>query len=317
MWYAKMYFSGEKEIFEYDALGMQELPNVHRELPFLESLLSLLELDDAKIPPMLAHISGNWERFSKQTDRQALTDVMAELGALSEQHIYFRLLYTRCYACISNPDLDKAEINSISTELKAISAQLSNIKAQVEQFLESVLDVDSAGREPQKQAATYYDHNTPRSAALFQFHPIPLSFEPVEPDRCAPALYSASIRDMIDYSLRNCIERGVTVRRCKNCGRWFPQTGRVSAEYCERPVAHSEQPCREIGAFRKWTKKQTDDPIFKAYRREYKRRFAWIKAGRISDEQFYAWSKQAQEQKKKCDRDVISLEEFQQWLRES
>ena len=122
---------------------------------------------------------------------------------------------------------------------------------------------------------------------------------------------------MIDYSLRSCVERGVTVRRCKNCGRWFPQTGRVSAEYCERPVKYGEQRCREIGAFRQWTKKQTDDPIFKAYRKEYKKRFAWIKAGRITGEQFYAWSEQAREEKKKCDREIISLEEFQQWLRDS
>ena len=64
-------------------------------------------------------------------------------------------------------------------------------------------------------------------------------------------------------------------------------------------------------------KKQTDDPIFKAYRKEYKKRFAWIKAGRITDEQFYAWSEQAREEKKKCDREIISLEEFQQWLRDS
>ena len=63
--------------------------------------------------------------------------------------------------------------------------------------------------------------------------------------------------------------------------------------------------------------KQSDDPVFKAYRREYKRRFACIKAGRISDSQFYAWSEQAREQKKKCDRDSITLEEFQQWLKES
>ena len=96
-----------------------------------------------------------------------------------------------------------------------------------------------------------------------------------------------------------------------------PQTGRVSAEYCERPVKYGEQRCREIGAFRQWTKKQTDDPIFKAYRKEYKKRFAWIKAGRITDEQFYAWSEQAREEKKKCDREIISLEEFQQWLRDS
>ena len=61
----------------------------------------------------------------------------------------------------------------------------------------------------------------------------------------------------------------------------------------------------------------SDDPIFKAYRKEYKKRFAWIKAGRITDEQFYAWSEKAREEKKKCDREIISLEEFQQWLRDS
>ena len=122
---------------------------------------------------------------------------------------------------------------------------------------------------------------------------------------------------MIDYSLRTCVERDITVRRCKNCGRWFPQMVRVSAEYCERPVPKGEQVCRETGALRQWTKKQSDDPIFKAYRKEYKRRFAWIKAGRITDEAFYAWSKKAREEKKKCDRGIITLEAFKQWLAES
>ena len=128
---------------------------------------------------------------------------------------------------------------------------------------------------------------------------------------------TASILDMIDYSLRSCVERGITVRRCKNCGRWFPQTGRSARSIAERPVPRGEQVCREIGAFKQWTKKQSDDPIFKAYRKEYKRRFAWIKAGRITDEAFYAWSEKAREEKKKCDRDIISLAEFQQWLKES
>ena len=58
----------------------------------------------------------------------------------------------------------------------------------------------------------------------------------------------------------------------------------------------------------------SDDPVFKAYRKEYKKRFAWIKAGRITDEQFYAWSEQAREMKKKCDREVITLDEFKDWL---
>ena len=88
--------------------------------------------------------------------------------------------------------------------------------------------------------AVTWVYDQPRDPELFRFEPIPLSFEPVEPGRCAPVLYSSAVRDMIDYSLRSYVERGVTVRRCKNCGRWFPQTGRVSAEYCERPVKYGE-----------------------------------------------------------------------------
>ena len=122
---------------------------------------------------------------------------------------------------------------------------------------------------------------------------------------------------MVDYSLRSCVERGVTVRCCKNCGRWFPQTGRVSAEYCERPVAPGQQTCREMGAFQQWTRKQSDDPVFKAYRKEYKRRFAWIRAGRISDTDFYAWSEKVREEKKKCDSAALSLEDFTAWLKNS
>ena len=82
-------------------------------------------------------------------------------------------------------------------------------------------------------------------------------------------------------------------------------------------VAKGQQTCREAGAFQQWTKKQSDDPVFKAYRKEYKKRFAWIKAGRISDTDFYAWSEQAREMKKKCDRDIITLEEYVEWLKHS
>ena len=46
--------------------------------------------------------------------------------------------------------------------------------------MECVLDVDSAGREPQKQAAKNYHYDQPRNPKLFRFEPIPLSFEPVD-----------------------------------------------------------------------------------------------------------------------------------------
>ena len=54
MWYAKMYFSEKKEFFQYDAAGTQGAPSVSRELPFLESLLSFLEMDCEELVPTLA-----------------------------------------------------------------------------------------------------------------------------------------------------------------------------------------------------------------------------------------------------------------------
>ncbi len=92
---------------------------------------------------------------------------------------------------------------------------------------------------------------------------------------------------------------------------------RVSAEYCGRRTAEGEQTCREMGAFQQWEKKQREDPVFKAYRKEYKRRFAWIRAGRISSDSFYAWSERAREKKKECDREIITLDEYIDWLKSS
>ena len=301
MWYAKMYFSEGREIFQYDSLGTQGVPDVQKEFPFLESLLSFQELDCAEVTPMLQSATDNWSRFIAEDDRDALENVRRKLWRLASIHIYFRLLYVHC----------RYRQSAMYIQNDGGSAE------QIQRFFELVLNVDSAGREPQAQAAKNYFHDSPKDPDLFSFRPIPLSFEPVEPGRCSPVLYSSSIRDMIDYSLRSCVERNITVRRCKNCGRWFPQTGRVSAEYCERPVPRGEQVCREIGAFKQWTKKQSDDPIFKAYRKEYKRRFAWIKAGRITDQQFYDWSERARAEKDKCEQGLISQKELEVWLKES
>ncbi len=56
--------------------------------------------------------------------------------------------------------------------------------------------------------------------------------------------------------------------------------------------------------------------IFKVYRREYKKRFGWIKAGKIEQEGFYAWGEKAREEKARCDNGEISLKEFTKWRKE-
>lgn len=160
-----------------------------------------------------------------------------------------------------------------------------------------IQDVDSTGHDPQQQAAMHYLYDRPKDPDLLPFRPVPLSFEPVAPGQCSSVLYSASILDMIGYSLRSCVERGITVRRCKNCGRYFPQTGRVSRE---RSVTEGQKTCRETGdLLQQRAKKWSDNLVFKAYCKEYKKRFARIKARRISDTDFYTWSEQTREMKQK------------------
>lgn len=52
-----------------------------------------------------------------------------------------------------------------------------------------------------------------------------------------------------------------------------------------------------IGAIAQWTLSKKDNDVFKDYRREYKKRFARMKAGTFPTEVFYAWSKKAREKK--------------------
>lgn len=254
-------------------------------------------------------------------DRESVTGAVVKLGGLADTHSFFRVLYTKWFYLHSKGFKNNGEkVTCALDELRTLPEELPLYQKQILHFFELVLDIDKAGREPSRQVMRYYHFDQPDQPSdpeLFPFRLLTTRFEPVDGDTCAPVLYANTVADMISFSLQTCVERSITVRRCKNCGRYFAQTGRVSAEYCDRTPLGGQSSCRAMGAFQQWTLKQADDPVFKVYRREYKRRFAWIKAGRISDSEFYAWSEQAREQKKKCDEGIITAEDFQRWLKES
>ena len=128
-------------------------------------------------------------------------------------------------------------------------------------------------------------------------------------------LYPDSIYDLVDYHLKECVRRGVKLRKCKNCGRYFVVSGHGGAEYCDRPF-NGGRTCKETGAVRVWTIKHNEDELFREYRREYKKRFARIRTGRTTKEQFYAWSEQAREKKEACETGKLPRAEFIEWLKE-
>ena len=68
---------------------------------------------------------------------------------------------------------------------------------------------------------------------------------------------------------------------------------------------------------KKWTERKKENEIFKEYRREYKRRFAWIRYGKIEPASFYRWSEQARLREAECEKGGMSFDEFKVWLRDS
>lgn len=104
---------------------------------------------------------------------------------------------------------------------------------------------------------------------------------------------------------------------CKNCGKYFAIHGRSNAEYCDRVLDEKGRACKDVGAIALWTKSKSTDEAFKFCRREYKKRFARIKAGKALPEEVYAWGEKARAAKAECEEGKITLEEFEAWLKQS
>lgn len=312
MWTFKMFFQDDGEFFEYDPFGMQGAAGTEKAFPYLESLLSFLELDPENWEPLIQQTASDLEQFFTTGDAAHADRMMQTLGELGARHIYFQLLYLRYFERRATRTLEPR----MAEELRLLPAQLKAYQKQAQLFLERILDIDQVGRAVQQNTRGIFFFDQSRDDSLFRFEPIPVSFSIIRNGGCGEILYPNTIRDLIDFSLRECVRREIPVRRCRNCGRYFPITGRITAEYCSRPSA-SGRLCRSTAPVQKWAESRRSDQVFQEYRREYKRRFAWIKAGKITEEQFAAWHKAAKARKKDCDREVLSLDEFKEWLRDS
>ena len=157
------------------------------------------------------------------------------------------------------------------------------------------------------------EHYKAAGEKAFRFYPQPINYELVN-DTFTEVLDPNSVYDLIDFHLRECIRREVKMRICKNCGRYFAVTGCATTEYCNRPFDSRGRTCKKVGAIAQWTLSKKDDDVFKDYRREYKKRFARMKAGKLSPKKFYAWSKAAKEMKASCEVGEITPDKFRAWL---
>ena len=68
MWAFKMFFQDDGEFFEYDPFGFQGAAGTEKALPFLESLLSFLELDPTDWKPLVQQASSYLGQFTSTGD---------------------------------------------------------------------------------------------------------------------------------------------------------------------------------------------------------------------------------------------------------
>ena len=315
----RTYINGGREYYEYtDAADREQ--TIKKDFPFPESLMSLLYMDIWELEPITKRMDKALMSFYQSRDYDELQIVAAGLKELAPRHICFELLRLDWLERLNMVDstapgdfqdlLPHKKISHLCSSIDTMQKQIKGLIAQV-------LDMDGEKKSVSEKMVAYYNAEGGDTLNTFQFQPQSMSFEVIDHKVFAEVLYPKDIYDLIDFHVRECVKREVKMRVCKNCLRYFAVTGKASTEYCDRVCDSKGRTCREIGAINTWTQRKQGDEVFKEYRREYKKRFARINAGRLTKSAFYAWSEEARRKKEDCDGGVISPEEFSRWLKES
>lgn len=315
----KTYINGGREYYEYtDAADREQ--TIKKDFPFPESLMELLYMDIWELEPITRKMDRALMSFYQSRDYNELQTVAAGLDELASQHICFELLRLDWLERLDMVDstapgdfqdlLPHKKISHLCSSIDTMQKQIKGLIAQV-------LDMDGEKRSVSEKMVAYYNAEGGDTLNTFQFQPQTMNFEVIDHKIFAEVLYPRDIYDLIDFHVRECVKREVKMRVCKNCLRYFAVTGKASMEYCGRICDSKGRTCREMGAINTWTQRKQGDEVFKEYRREYKKRFARINAGKLTKSAFYAWSEEARKRKEDCDNGVITTEEFSHWLKES
>ena len=314
----KMYLAAGREHFLYGEIGNSPSQLTKKDFPFPESLLRLLYLDIWAYDGQIKQFDKLLMELYRTREEKYARHLLPLLDELAELHIYFQQL--RLDWRVRLKEARRRNYENIldllpHKEITHIPSNIHAIQNQVLGLIQKALDIDGRKGSLEQKLADYYAQGERDPLKVFHFRPQLVDFERVEGHGFVEVLRPGSIYDLIDFSVRECIKREIKMRMCKNCGHWFALTGRTNAEYCEVTRDSKGRTCKEIGAIALWNKNKSEDEVFKIYRREYKKRFAWIKAKRIDPAVFYEWSARAREKKDACERSELTLEEFQAWLK--
>ena len=158
MWIYKMYFLEDGEFFEYDTFGGPGSASTQIALPYLESLLSFLEMNHTEWEPLIQQACKDLEQFLTTKDAAYTDQMMQALGELGEKHVYFKLLYLHWFWRKANGSIEPG----MAEEMRQLPEQLSLYQKQAQKFVENILDVDRVDRDVRENVRANYIFDQPR-----------------------------------------------------------------------------------------------------------------------------------------------------------
>ena len=124
-----------------------------------------------------------------------------------------------------------------------------------------------------------------------------------------------SLEEMLYLELMEAVKRGIRVKRCALCDRYFALADKRKRSYCDR-LYDGKHTCRQIGAKQKFNQSVEDDPYLQEFQRIYNRmysRYYREDAGdgssgtkKLSADEFKAWRATASELRRAYRRKEIS-----------
>ena len=291
----KAYIIGAREYFRWRDRASGVI--LKKDFALSQSLLDYLDLE---FPGEL------WQMFRTAGEHLDEPECFAPIA---DRHIYFELLrHDPKAAGIGLPE----EITPTENVVTYYPENGWLLQEQAKEFIQKNLRVDDQrGWTIQQRLADY----AITQVQPFRFEPIQTCFERLDENNFAEVLYPRTVRDLVDFFLREIIRREVTFKTCRCCGKYFPSYVHGNAEYCER-LFQDGKTCKEIGAVSMFRARLEEYPAMQMYQRAYKTRFARIKAKRMTKEQFVAWGEQARGYRDKVMNGETALEEFERWLRD-
>lgn len=125
-------------------------------------------------------------------------------------------------------------------------------------------------------------------------------------------VYVTNIEKTIYLEFRNLLTNEITLRKCKNCKRYFVGTDRSkNLLYCNRKVSGSDKTCEDVGSMNVYQEKIQENPILAIWKKAKDRNRKREENEKITPYEYGNWIIYGEKIKDKAEKGEISLSEFE------